>query len=729
MAEAALDAVGDADAIEEILLDRPMASLYDIAYLYGKLHALNTANQYEVPIDDEYIERMTHESRTDYYEQEVGLFSVLVDLTGETPTLGEARELDSMPNEDSSPFVAEPLDREKMLRVGFSRQDSRAAGHNMSLAHDVSKSSEDCVKYVKQLFDQWAASDSVADVADDHDDGWILDALREIGEDSDLMNAIDETVVDALQESFGDEFNGVLSVRVKLPDTDEYVYPGEVEVLNEAMLYRWVEKRMRSYSEATDASGEGNGLITGDTDEVFGLSDSPLQRYKGKMAEKFPNLVVDESWQQRPLTAEAAFAVSAAVPLLENFVQILGEETVAYYIPYVPEPTVEQAIALYELAMEAADNSGAVVSVIDDVINNPVNPLHDDLQIHYVAAYTPGNKRKFIEEEPAVDPERIRTIKQSHTEVLSNGLVAPDSGSPPLFPSPPYGRLTDDGTDDQGSKYLRKNAPVVSGVLTGGYFQSTFRNQSTDQDRDDHGTNDLRAEVTSTALASDGVIDPNWLLAQYVPRLISEQRSGFEDGHELPESLLTRQYVQMQALARAGVLGDPVSDDPRTIPVSTETMSDTTNFSDRDERLAQFIDSHPALAEDEERRAAFLLGALVGRVAAYQSQNGISRTVIRQHPIDAMTRRRLSTTLGKVLEKNAHYSDDDENAGMLMNDRYLTRLNDIINRSPPETWSLSTDDLRMHYGLGLTYGKNDTTLDHADEDENENENEPEATTA
>jgi hypothetical protein len=717
MSEIALDASEDADDIEDILLDRPIASLYDVAYLYGKLHALNTAKQYDVPIDDRYVERMTHESRTGYYEQEVGLFSVLVDLTGDSPTLGKAGELDERPDDDASPFVAESLDREKMLRVGFSRQGSRAAGHNMSLAHDVSKSSEDCVKYVRQLFDRWSASDSVADVAENHDDGWILEDLREVGENSDLMDTIEDGVINAIRETFGDEFSGVLSVRLKLPDADGYIYPGEVEVLNEAMLYRWVEKRMRSYSEADDASGDGRGLITGDTDEVFGLSDSPLQRYKGKMAEKFPNLVVDESWQQRPLTAEAAFAVTSGAPLLENLVQILGEDTAAYYVPYVPEPTVEQAVALYKLAMEAADNSGAAVGVIEDAATDPVNPLYDDLQIHYVAAYTPGNKRKFIEEEPCVDPNRIRAIQDAHTKVLTDGLVAPDGDSPPLFPSPPYGRLTDDGDDEQGSKYLRTNAPVVTGVLTGGYFQSTFRHQSTDEDRDDHGTTDLRAEATSTALAYDGQMDMDWLLAQYVPRLISEQRSSFEDGNELPESLLTRQYVQMQALARTGVLGDVSSDDPRTIPASTKTMSDTTDFSDREDRLEQFIDSHPALAEDEERRAAFLLGALVGRVAAYQSLNGISRTVIRQHPIDAMTRRRISTTLGKVLEKNAHYSDDDENAGMLMNDRYVTRLNDILNRRTPEEWSLSTDDLRMHYGLGLTYGKNDTSLDDGDEDE------------
>jgi hypothetical protein len=723
MSDAALDPTQDAEAIEEFLLDRPMASMYDVAYMYGKLHTLNTIREYDVPIADKYVERMTHESRTGYYDQEVGLFSVLLDLTGDEPTFGSVDDLEGGAGDPASPFFAEALDREKMLRVGYSRQESRAAGHNMSLAHDTSKSSEDCVKYVKQLFTRWAASDSVRDVAEEHDEGWILDALKTVGEDDDMIETIENHVVNAIRESFGEEFNGVLSVRLKLPDKEQYVYPGEVEVINDAMLYRWVEKRMRSYSEADDASGEGRGFITGETGEVFGLSDSPLQRYKGKMAEKFPNFVVDESWRQRPLSSEAAFAVSSGTPVLENFVQVLGEDTTAYYIPYIPEPTAEQAIALYELAMEAAENSGSIVGVIEDVIRDPRSPLREDLMIHYVATYTPGNKRKFIEEVPNVDPHRIRRLQEAHTKILQSDLLTPDTrGNPPLFPAPSYGRLTDDsGEENQGSKYLRPDVEaVVGGVLSGGYFQSTFRNQSTDENRDDHGTTDIRAEATSTAIGSDSYIDPDWLLSQYVPRLISEQRDGFEDGKELPESLLTRQYVQMQALAHAGILGDEDSDDPRTVPV---IMNETTEFTDRDERLEQFIKNHSALAEDEERQAAFLLGALVGRVAAYQSMSGISRTVIRQHSIDAMTRRRFSTTLNKILEKNAHYSDESESAGMLMNDRYIERLNDIIHQQPPGEWSISTDDLRMHYGLGLTYGKNDTSLGEEDEEDGA-ENEP-----
>jgi hypothetical protein len=714
MTDIALDADEDADTIAEFLLDRPMASLYDVAYLYGKLHALNTTRRYEVPIANRYVERMTPESRTEYYEQELGLFSVLVDLTGEAPTLGVAGDLSGMSDDDTSSFVAEPLDREKMLRVGFSRQSSRAAGHNMSLAHDISKPTDECTKYVTQLFDRWAASDAVAEVAAEHDDGWILEGLQQIGENEQLMATIENEVVTAIRDSFGSEFNGVLSVRLKLPDRDGYAYPGEVEVLNEAMHYRWVEKRMRSYSEASDASGDGRGFISGSVDEVFGLSDSPLERYKGKMAEKFPNLVVDESWRQRPLTSESAFAVSSGRLLLENFVQVLGEDTTAYYIPYVPEPTVEQAVDLYQLAMDAADNSGSVVDVIGDAIRNPRSSLLDELAVHYVATYTPGQKRKFIEEEPYVSSERVRLIQTAQVEVLQSNLLTPDAtGGLPLFPSPAYGRLTDGEIDEeQGSKYLHpENAPVTSGVLSGGYFQSTFRHQSTDDENDDHGTTDIRAEATSSALAPDSYIDPDWLLAQYVPRLISEQRSLFADGEELPESLLTRQYVQLQALARAGILGEGSTDDPRTIPIDDDIMTNTTTFTDRDDRLAQFIDSHPALANDEERRAAFLLGAFVGRVAAYQKQDGLSRTVIRQHPIESMTRRRFSTTLSKVLEKNAYYSDEYESAGMLMNDRYITRLNEIVHRRPPEKWSLSTDDLRMHYGLGLTYGKNDTSFD------------------
>lgn len=722
MNEIAIDADDDADAIEEAMLGRPIASLYDVAYLYGKLHALNTAEKYDTPIEDRYLERMTHESRTGYYDQELGLFSVLVDLSGDEPAFGRADEVDGVvSNADGSPFVAEPLDREKMLRVGFSRQKDRARGYNMSLAHDVTKPADECPKYVKRPFTSWASSETVGEVADYHENGELLEALRTVAEDDEMISHIEEEVSDAIRTTFGDEFNGVFSVRVKTEEDGRYRYPGEFEVMNEAMHHRWLEKQMRSYSGADDASGEGRGFVTGDDDEVFGLSDSPLARYQGKMAESFPNLDPDESWRTRPLTADATFAVSSGVTLLENFVQILGGDTTAYFIPYVPEPSAEQAVALYELAMEAGESNGTVVTVLEEELTSPSSVLSDDLRLHYVVVYEPGRKRKFVEEESEANPRRLRSIENAHAEILGSRLLAPGrfDDEPPLFPAPSYGRLASDG-DDEGSKYLNpESAPVVTGILTSGYFTSTFRDPRPNDDDDDYGTSDNRTEATAAALTPGRTIDPNWLLSQYVPRLAREQRELFgEDTSAVPESLLTRQFTQMQALARAGIL-EGAGEDPLATPIDSKTMDNPDDFEDREQRLEQHLDAHPALAENEERRAAFLLGALVGRVAAHQSRNQISRTVIQQHPIDAMTRRRFSTTLNKVLAKNAQYSQDSERAGMLMNDRYVSRLEDIVHRSPPEDWSIPTEDLRMHYGLGLSYGKNDTSPDSEDDSSTE----------
>jgi CRISPR-associated protein Cas8b/Csh1 subtype I-B len=137
------------------------------------------------------------------------------------------------------------------------------------------------------------------------------------------------------------------------------------------------------------------------------------------------------------------------------------------------------------------------------------------------------------------------------------------------------------------------------------------------------------------------------------------------------------------------------------------TEAATDDATDREQRLKQFIEAHPALRDDIERRGAFLLGAFVGCVAAFQKEEDISRTVIRQHPIDGLTLSRFATTLSQVMDKNAVYSGQSDKPGLLMNSRYTTRLNDIVSTRPPGDWTLRTEDLRMHYALGLSYGVND----------------------
>jgi len=274
MARVELDAGRDADAIEDILLDRPMASLYDVAYLYGKLHTLNAIRAYDVPASDRHVEHMTHESRTDYYDQEVGLVSVLVDLSGKEPSFGRANETGD--TQGDSKFVAESLDREKMLRVGFSRQPSRTSGHNMSIAHDASdKAPGGTPRYFKKMFSSWAQSDSATEVAEEHPEGWVLERLAQIGSDTDLIDQLDDAE-DFVRQTFGESFSGVVSLKLKLSETGDYVYPGEVDAINEVTRCRWIVKQMREYSEAADSSGESQGIVLDEEGEVEELR-SPSQ--------------------------------------------------------------------------------------------------------------------------------------------------------------------------------------------------------------------------------------------------------------------------------------------------------------------------------------------------------------------------------------------------------------------------------------------------------------------
>jgi hypothetical protein len=739
------------NTLDDVLLDRAYSSIYDIAHLYGRLHSTYLSLKYEdIGIDEKYIQqRLTPEARPDYFDQGIGMVSVPVDVSGgnvDIATAGDVMAAESDGEEDSidptASLYAEPVDREKLLRVGYSRQDSRASGHNMSLAHDVTdKSPAKCAGYITDLFTQWLQSEVANEVAAEHPDGDLIECLAAV--EGEALSKLEETVQAEFEDRFPDGFTGVLSLRIRTENEGRFRYPGEFEVLNEVTRRRWVANQMRSYSEAQDSSGTATDFVTGERGEVFGLSDSPLERHQGKMAESFPNLSPDESWRNRPLSSNTAFAVIAGSSIVKQFVHLLRDDTRLYVIPYLPNPSPEEAIALYDLARKAMDDNGQIVSVLSDELTDRSSRLYEaDVQLYYSVVYEPGRKSKILIEEPSVSVEKIRSIADAHTELLGSNLLVHRPGRPPLFPSPSYGRTNSRSEDDEydGSEYLMSSMSdaVFSGLLNGGYFASTFFDQKANEDDDNYGASDPWTIATRQCLGPDTKLNPQWLMDQYVPRLEQEQRSSFgDDALPVPDSLLTRQYVQYQALARAGVLGMPGegsgdAPSPLTQPVQ-KTMTDNSNpaqrmaeeasFENREQRLAQFIEAHPVLAQNDERQGAFLLGALVGRLAAYQKspKKDLSRTVMRQHPIDSLTLQRFSTTLSQVLDKNAVYSAEDENVNSIMNTRYVERLNDIVHQKPPAEWELSTSDLRMHYGLGLSYGRSDTSIGDYSDDPSNNE--------
>jgi hypothetical protein len=740
-----IDPQENQDTLDDGLLNRTYSSIYDIAHLYGQLHSTYLSRRYDdIDIKQKHIrQRLTPEARPDYFNQEIGMVSVPVDVSDGSVRIATSGELIaaepglSEAVDPTIPLYAEPVDREKLLRVGYSRQNSRANGHNMSLAHDISdKSPAKCAGYITDLFTQWLRSDVADEVAAEHPDGSLVESLA--GLESDSLSELEETVKKNFEGRFPDGFTGVLSLRIRTEDSGQFRYPGEFEVLNEITRRRWIVNQMRTYSEADDCSGTATDFVTGERREVFGLSDSPLERHQGKMAESFPNLSPDESWRNRPLSSDTAFAVITGSSVIKQFVHLLRDDTRLYVIPYLTDPSPEEAVALYNLARKAMENDGRIVSVLSNELTDRTSRLYDaQVQLYYSVVYEPGRKLKILAEEPGISVQKIRAIADAHNELLSSNLLVQRPGRLPLFPSPPYGRTNDRTENDEydGSEYLMSSMSdvVFSGLLNGGYFQSTFFNAKSDQEDDNYGSSDPWTTATQQSLGPETMLNPTWLMRQYVPRLEKEQRESFgEDGLPVPDSLLTRQYVQYQALARAGALGMPSQSEgtpsPLAQPVQIPTMSDNTNpaqqtaeeesFENREQRLNQFIEAHPALAENNERQGAFLLGALVGRLAAYQTspQKDLSRTVMRQHPIDSLTLQRFSTTLSQVLDKNAVYSEEDDNVRSIMNTRYVERLNDIVHQKPPSEWELSTPDLRMHYGLGLSYGRSDTSIGEYSDD-------------
>mgnify|MGYP000489453754 CR=1 FL=1 len=742
---------GNQDTLENILLDRSYASIYDIAHLYGQLHSTYLSLKYDdIGIETKYIkQRLTPEARPDYFDQGIGMVSVPVDVSEGTVRIASAGDVAAAESDNeadsidpSEQLYAEPVDREKLLRVGYSRQDSRARGHNMSLAHDIAdKSPAKCAGYITDLFTQWLQSDVASELTREHPDGDLIESLASV--EADTLSELEDTVETEFENRFPDGFTGVLSLRIRTEKDGRFQYPGEFEVLNEVTRRRWVTNQMRTYSEADDSSGTATDFVTGERGEVFGVSDSPLERHQGKMAESFPNLSPDESWRNRPLSGDTAFAVIAGSSIIKQFVHLLRDDTRLYVIPYLPNPSPEEAVELYDLARKAMKNNGQIISVLSDELTDRSSRLYNaDVQLYYSVVYEPGRKSKILIEEPSVSVRKIREIADAHSELLGSSLFVQRPGRLPLFPSPPYGRTTSqtDGDEYDGSEYLMSSMSdaVFSGLLNGGYFASTFFDRKANDDDDNYGASDPWTTATRQCLGLDTRLNPEWLMDQYVPRLEKEQRNSFgEDDIPVPDSLLTRQYVQFQALARAGVLGvpRPQPDDvqpPLTKPVQLETMTKDSNpaqqtaeeasFENREQRLDQFIEAHPALAQDDERQGAFLLGALVGRLAAYQAspKKELSRTVMRQHPIDSLTLQRFSTTLSQVLDKNAVYSEEDENVHSIMNTRYVERLNDIVHQKQPSEWTLSTSDLRMHYGLGLSYGRSDTSIgDYNDKQSND----------
>ncbi|WP_336339448.1 type I-B CRISPR-associated protein Cas8b/Csh1 [Haloarcula brevis] len=667
----ALEDVAD-KTIESTIPRRPVASLRDIEVLYGALYTLGRG------LTGPYGAYLTPDAAADQIGNET-LVVVRVDLRGEKATLGDP------------PVRLEMFPEDLVSRVAHSKF-SAAMGVDHSITHQSGQTNgpEKHSDHAFERLERWPTEDAVIEAASEHDDGWLIETLAELGEDDSVETKIREEVESLVSKegqllhtvaiAFDDD---VLTTTAQFQPDEMWHYPGEIEVLQEAMAARKTGK-FRAKNEAEDASGDGTCFVF-DTDEtVYGVVDDPMKHYLSKQMEKFPALNADQSWQTQGLGRDAAIRAQNADTFLDACA-IPAPGTSAFYLPY---PTgkidADSARAVYELLSEQVEADDE-----ESPVGNKYRRLKkldrlDTIRFSLIIVNKYQKDRwRVLAATPTASIHIIEEITQQHRTVQNSRWVEKKE----IFPKREKFPLLS----------ITEPEPLSNVISSVAYLGETCLGD----DADDPSSDDFRFRGTAT-IASGKQLRVEELLEEYVAKLVD--RFDPDSQYPFPIATLAQQYVQLNALRACDLL---TADDERLVtqPQHMSDQTSQTTANNRQEQFEQFIEDHPALS-DKTREGVFALGALVGRISRYQSREGKSMTAVKQYPIDNLTKHNIRRIATEVVDSNIVYSD--EYAGTMYGE-LMDTVCDGLETAEPTDWELSTQDLRFHYAMGIAYGQNDSS--------------------
>lgn len=682
------------------LPDRPIASLRDLQYLYGRLYTLATAG------GGEFAPYLTPEKSTDLFGEPESLAILRVDLTDDEPALDPDR-----------PVEFRSYSREDVEAVAHAWYDA-ARGFDHSVTHrtGAGKKPEKVTEYLYQRLTYWAADEVIQEAASEHEDGWIVEALAELGE----RDSLKQTIVDAVKKQLEGSTTALTTVAVKLEPGGDYKLPGACgsTVFNEAMRAR-KRSKLVSKNAATNSIGQATDLVTGRDGPTVGTAEDPLNYFLGKQLEKFPGLDPDEAWRSHPVSEDVAVTLMNASTFIDTCSYYTLESNV-YYLPYFfGRPTPEDARELYTALYKMADEED--LTPIEQMYSdyNPQkwdDPDGDRLQF-YVAAVLQHQTKRYDVFGDEMNASLMHPVElaREHCAILSSWAFDDDSEllHPDVRPALPA---------HEEWSLLRPDVETMVGLIAGGtYFRSTFANPDDD---DTVSADDLRIQALVASL-SGGSIPVERVLEEYANRLIEESD---EDDEGFPSMFVAMQHAQLCAFAAAGLLAG--EDESLTKPAkytTSQMQHGTTQRARTDggskavkraQKLEQFLDNTPALApENPQRRGGFLLGVLVGQVSSYQqSSENRSTTLVDQYSIKSVTGSKIERLASDVLDKNIVYSRENRMSSTM----YAEVVDELVETLPRAErdggWDIDTNELRYYYALGVAYGMNNWIPDEeADE--------------
>jgi hypothetical protein len=692
-------ALGDvsSERIEAALPDRPVTSLRDIEAIYGELYALAELGS------DDYAKYRTPDAAADLVGMDDSVLVVRIDVRGETARFKETK-----------PVVTETYREDLGPMLAHSKYAS-ARGVDHSLTHQSGRdnSAEKLAVHASDRFTRWPTEDAIRETAEVHDDGWLIDVLADLGEDDEAMAALE----DAAANEVPDEATMLVTVAIALDPDDEqsvtkaetykpdakYHYPGEFEVFQEAMAARKTRK-FKAKNEAKDAVGDGVCFVNDTEEPVYGVVDDPMKSYLSKQAEKFPRFDSDESWRTQPLSRDAAIAAQNADTFLDACQYSGARGASVYYLPYLrgenvldPEEGKWLFRTLAHLTNDDADTEQTALERAYETFEGTKELLR--YAVFVVHKYQ-KDRWRLVAGSTNVSAVETSELAESHRNALESRSFARDGA----FETDAEWPLLHSG---------QHQSTLVGLVSKPGYFFRTCA----EIDEDDPSADDLRFRATVAAISGESIRVES-LLKSYVERIADEFNAS--DGlRGFPDRLVASQYAQLAALADRGILD---ASRGTTEPVEnflqmTDEPSETERS--RTEKLDEFIDRHPALAGEEnyERRGAFYLGALVGRLSRYQANENKTMTAVKSNPVDSLTKHNIKRTAKEVTRQNIVYSDEEGYTGTMYAE-LMDGVADDLQRENPEDWDITTEDLRFHYAMGIAYGKNDqTTLNYEDDND------------
>ncbi|WP_181685228.1 type I-B CRISPR-associated protein Cas8b/Csh1 [Halorhabdus salina] len=697
----------DDDELAVELPDSPISSLRSIQYLYGKLYTLGTLG------GGDYAPYLTPDAAGDLIDTDDSLIVIRVDVSSDEPSLAD---------DDRGPVWVTRYSDDLVQHVAHCKYPA-ARGIDHSVTHQAGRNSdpEKLARYAKERLTKWADDDEVKGVADEHDDGWIIDALATLGDDDDILESIENGVTDALG---GDSTTALLTVQIKTEPGGEYRWPGEIDGFMEAMRRRKLSKLVTK-NKADDSSGEATDLVTGDGTRTVGTAEDPQNYFLGKQLEKFPGLDIEEAWRSHPISEDAAITVMNA----ETFVDECAYSTFGarvYYLPYFQGvPTPDSARELYGMLYFAAEDED-MTTVERAYQELRGREIEYELRF-YVSAVMPHQMSRYDVFGETMNGRLLypKTLAVEHNRIVDQ-TAAFQSKIDRTAPMPTH--------DDWG--LLTGDDRRLHAVSTGWYFGEAFA----ERDDDEAAADDPRIEALVAVLSGDS-ISVETLLGEYVDRIDTDEDN--ENVDSFPSFRVASQFAQLCALA-TDELDLLSTDDPGRESITREpnyeeySMESVEEIMATDggladaEKLETFIEDTPALAHDpdaslnDQRRGAFLLGALVGDIGSYQDYHeDRSTTLVDQYPVKSITRARIKKVTQETIAKTLTYTRQEQKEGGgppgTKAEHIVERLRETILRPDPDEWEIETDDLRFYYALGVTYGMND----HPDWNQTETDTEEE----